>query len=154
MLEIAEQLSGDALACLVAANRYEHISNEIIPALEKGRVVLCDRYILSSYILQGMDGVDFKFIDDINSHIIIPDIQIVLKASTNEIQNRLGQREVLTRFEKNNQTDNEIRYLNKGIEYLKKYNIKICEFNTEDDIDKNVNDICDVIVTHINKAGD
>ena len=33
--EFAEKHSGISLACLVAADRYEHMTNEIIPALEE-----------------------------------------------------------------------------------------------------------------------
>ena len=58
----AEEEKGLGLACLVAADRYEHLKNEIIPMLEQRKVVITDRYILSSFILQGMDGVNTKFI--------------------------------------------------------------------------------------------
>lgn len=58
----SEKKKGLGLACLVAADRYEHLKNEIIPMLEQKKVVITDRYILSSIILQGMDGVDTKFI--------------------------------------------------------------------------------------------
>ncbi|MVX65795.1 dTMP kinase [Clostridium chromiireducens] len=150
----SEKLSGNALACLVAADRYQHLINEIIPALQEGKIVLCDRYVLSSFIFQGMDGVEYKFINDLNSKIIAPDIQIVLYASIYEIQNRLRQRNSLTRFEKNNQTRAEIQCLNKGIEHLEKENIHIYKFNTEDDIKKNVDIIYNVIVSYIKKAGD
>lgn len=49
--EFAEKHSGISLACLVAADRYEHMTNEIIPALEEGQLVISDRYILSSLVL-------------------------------------------------------------------------------------------------------
>lgn len=43
--EFAEQHSGVSLACMVAADRYEHIINEIMPALGEGKIVISDRYI-------------------------------------------------------------------------------------------------------------
>jgi dTMP kinase len=49
--------AGHALACLVAADRYHHLSAEIRPKLQAGYIVVCDRYIASSYVLQRMDGV-------------------------------------------------------------------------------------------------
>ena len=54
--EFAEKHSGRSLACLVAADRYEHMTNEIIPALEEGQLVISDRYILSSldWCLEGI----------------------------------------------------------------------------------------------------
>ena len=80
---------------------YAHMQNNSIcvskgQLLQEGQVVLCDRYVLSSFIFQGMDGVDYDFINDLNSRIIAPDIQIVLYASVDEIQNRKKSR--LTRI--------------------------------------------------------
>lgn len=72
--EFAEQHSGVSLACMVAADRYEHIINEIMPALGEGKIVISDRYILSSLILQEMDGVGTEFILNTNSEIIKPDL--------------------------------------------------------------------------------
>jgi exodeoxyribonuclease-3 len=49
---------GMALACLCAADRHHHqLDVEIIPALREGKVVVCDRYLASSLVLQGLDGV-------------------------------------------------------------------------------------------------
>lgn len=99
-----------------------------------------------------MDSVDYKFINDLNSKIVVPDTKIVLYASVDEIQNKLRQRNSLTRFEKNNQTIAEIQCLNKGIEYIEKQNIHIYKFNTENDIKTNVDIICNFIVSYIKKS--
>lgn len=150
----SEYIAGDALACLVAGNRYEHIQREIIPALNDGKVVLSDRYILSSFILQGIDGVNYDFIDKLNSNVIRPDIQVVLTASNETIQERLKERDELTRFEKNNKTSLELRYLNEGIEYMKsKYEIQIYRFNTDEYIGVNVDKIFNII-TSVIKSGE
>lgn len=68
--------------------------------LEQRKVVITDRYILSSLILQGMDGVDTNFIMNINDEIIKPDVQAALVANESTIQSRLYERGKLTRFEK------------------------------------------------------
>ena len=39
-----DDYQGLTLACLVAADRYQHLEHEIRPALQAGRLVLCDRY--------------------------------------------------------------------------------------------------------------
>src|SRR5215211_6260668 len=51
-------VAGRGLACLVAGDRHHQIATEILPALRHGAVVLCDRYVESSLVLQRIDGVD------------------------------------------------------------------------------------------------
>jgi dTMP kinase len=47
--------TGHTVACLVAADRYHHLATQIRPQLAAGRIVLCDRYVASSYVLQRVD---------------------------------------------------------------------------------------------------
>lgn len=139
--KFAEQHSGISLACLVAADRYEHISAEILPELNKGKIVITDRYILSSLILQAMDGVKNTTILSLNSEIIKPDLQIAVFANENILQKRLSERESLTRFEKNNQSYNELCYMKKGIAELQEKNIEILLINNNDSLERNVEKI-------------
>lgn len=53
---------GLTLACRVAADRYQHLEHEIRPALQAGRLVICDRYLASSLVLQRLDGVPLDFV--------------------------------------------------------------------------------------------
>lgn len=142
----SEKEPGIGLACLVAADRYEHLKNEIIPMLEKEKVVITDRYILSSLILQGMDGVNTKFIININDEIIKPDLQVSLFADERIIQSRLCERGKLTRFEKNNQSRKELINMQKGIEKLKKLKIKVLCVNNSDNLESNVEKITNYII--------
>ncbi|MBO0874853.1 MAG: dTMP kinase [Pseudonocardia sp.] len=70
-----------ALACLVAADRYHHLDTEIHPALRAGRIVVSDRYVPSSYVLQRIDGVPLDFIEAINTDTDIPDLAVLLTAA-------------------------------------------------------------------------
>ena len=142
----AEEEKGLGLACLVAADRYEHLKNEIIPMLEQRKVVITDRYILSSFILQGMDGVNTKFILDINDEIVKPDLQVALFADEKTIQSRLGESENLTRFEKNNQSGCELKYMNLGIKILMDLKTNILNINNQCDLDSNVDKIVSAIL--------
>jgi len=69
-------------ALLFAGARAEHVANVILPALERGEVVVCDRYIDSSIAYQGIGrdlGVDR--IRDLSLWAtggVVPDLTIVL----------------------------------------------------------------------------
>ena len=139
--EYAEVHSGISLACLVAADRYEHIEKEIIPALEEGKIVISDRYILSSLILQEMDGVSSKFVVNINSEILRPDLQLALFASEEVLQKRLLEREELTRFEKGNQSKKELYFMQQGIIELKKQGIEVVEVYNEKCLEEKVEEV-------------
>lgn len=49
----AEQ-GGRALALLFAANRAEHVEKLILPEIERGSIVVCDRYLMSTMAYQGI----------------------------------------------------------------------------------------------------
>ncbi len=67
---------------LYAASRAQHVSKLIKPALEEGKVVICDRFVDSSYAYQGFGrNIDLKAIADVNRIAvdgIIPDITFFL----------------------------------------------------------------------------
>lgn len=144
----AENHFGISLACMVAADRYEHLMNEIFPELRKGKIVITDRYVLSSLILQGMDGVSNKFIFNLNSEIIKPDLQVAVFANEAILQERLGERKVLTRFEKGNQSNSELYYMDKGIAELEKRNVDVLHINSNDDLESNVESVISYIINH------
>ncbi|MGD6750355.1 dTMP kinase [Streptomyces sp. BH105] len=94
----ADAIRGHALACLVTANRYEHIETEIRPALHAGDTVVCDRYLASTLVLQQLDGVPADFILAINNDILLPDLAVILTAAPGLIAARIAERGVRHRF--------------------------------------------------------
>lgn len=67
---------------MYASSRAQHVAQVIRPAIEQGKVVICDRFIDSSYAYQGCGrGVDLKAIADVNRVAIngtVPDITFFL----------------------------------------------------------------------------
>lgn len=65
-------------ALLYAASRGQHVHEKIIPALEKDKLVLCDRFVLSSLAYQGVGrqlGIkEVKMINDFALKGIYPDL--------------------------------------------------------------------------------
>ncbi|PYG89188.1 dTMP kinase [Ruminiclostridium sufflavum DSM 19573] len=52
---------------MYAASRAQHVAQVIRPAVEAGKVVICDRFVDSSYAYQGSGrGVDLRIIADVN----------------------------------------------------------------------------------------
>ena len=90
---------GLSLACLVAADRYHHLATEIQPQLEAGRIVLCDRYVVSSYVLQRLDGVPLGFIEALNAAAEVPDLAVVLTTEPEVAADRIARRGAHSRFE-------------------------------------------------------
>ncbi|MGW2826515.1 dTMP kinase [Streptomyces sp. NPDC001443] len=92
------QLHGLALACLVAAARYRHIETTIEPALRGGRLLISDRYMASTLVLQRLDGVPMDFLTLLNGYAPQPDLAVILTASPAAITDRIAQAGVTHRF--------------------------------------------------------
>lgn len=104
--EIAEKIRGIILdvknaemtdeceALLYSAARAQHIKEKIIPALNEGKLVLCDRYIDSSYAYQAYArGLGIDFIKKINSYAVdncMPDYTVFLNISSTDAFSRKG----------------------------------------------------------------
>ena len=69
-------------AQLYAAARIQHLKDRVIPALESGKLVICDRYVDSSLAYQGAArGLGTDYIESINSLAINkypPDLTVFL----------------------------------------------------------------------------
>ena len=85
-----------------------------------------------------MDGVGTEFILNTNSEIIKPDLQLAVIADEKILQERLSERDVLTRFEKENQSKRELDFMEKGVRELRKHNIDIMNIYNNDNLDENV----------------
>lgn len=69
-------------AYLMAASRAQHVAEIIKPALEKGKIVVCDRFVDSSIAYQGYGrGLSADTIRDLNRlavNDVVPDLVILL----------------------------------------------------------------------------
>ena len=91
----------DTLLYLAARN--EHIKNKILPALKKRKVVICDRFIDSTFAYQVYGKkVDKFFINNIHKLIlrgIKVDLTFVLKVSSKTSKRRLSKRKTKNRYD-------------------------------------------------------
>ena len=86
-------------ALLFAADRIEH-GKLINKALEKGKIVISDRYKHSSFAYQGAAGVDVDWMQSLNKHALVPDLVILLDIDPDKSLERVSDR-AKTVFEKN-----------------------------------------------------
>ena len=80
---------------LYMADRAQHVKKVILPALEEGKIVLCDRYIDSSVSYQGYArGLDIERIIKLNTIAtdgLEPDLTIVFDVETQTAIERVGE---------------------------------------------------------------
>ena len=84
-----KRLPTEAEALLFAADRIEHMQNELEPALSEGKIVICDRYIFSSLAYQGSAGLSLKWIETINARALEPDFSIFIDVPPQLVLERL-----------------------------------------------------------------
>ena len=97
ILDVNNAMSKETEALLYAASRTEHLYAKVIPLIEKGYIVLSDRYIDSSLAYQGhARGLGIKEVYEINSYATqgyFPDLTIYI-----DVAPEIG----ISRIKKNN----------------------------------------------------
>lgn len=95
--EIILDVDNDGMSCvcemmLYAAARAQLVKDVICPALENGAIVLCDRFIDSSYVYQGIArgiGIDVvKKINEVALSGVYPDATVFFDISPEESKKR------------------------------------------------------------------
>ncbi len=83
------RLPTETEALLFAADRIEHMQTELKPALEDGKLVICDRYVYSSLAYQGSAGLSLDWIKTINARALQPDFSIFIDVAPEKVIERL-----------------------------------------------------------------
>jgi dTMP kinase len=87
-------------ALLFAADRADHVENEIKPMLAKGKIVVSDRFVYSSLAYQGAAGLNLDWIREINKHALKPDLAIYIDVPVEDLLQRYKRdKSVMERFE-------------------------------------------------------
>ena len=92
----------DTLLYLAARN--EHVKNKIIPAISRGKIIICDRFIDSTLAYQVYGkGVNKNLVDSVHKYIlgsIKPDMTFVLRVNISKALQRLKKRKKKNRYDK------------------------------------------------------
>lgn len=78
---------------LLSAARNEHVKHVILPALDAKRIILCDRFLDSTYVYQSvLGGLEKKIVDEFSSHVlhgVIPDLTFVFYCDVSVTRQRM-----------------------------------------------------------------
>lgn len=142
---------------LMFAARSEHINKKIIPALEKGTWVLCDRFTDASYAYQGagrgVDKKNIKLLENMVQDKLQPDYTFLFDLEAKTGLSRARQRGETDRFEQQHiDFFNRVRmeYLNMASSDIQRYKI----INAQYDIETVRSQISDILNKIINQNND
>jgi dTMP kinase len=94
LLHRREAVSPAAEALLMAADRAQHVAEQVAPALDRGEWVVSDRYVPSSLVYQGVvRGLGVEAVEAVNRVAtagVVPDVVIVLDVSDAVARGREG----------------------------------------------------------------
>jgi dTMP kinase len=91
-------LTPHSFALLFAADRMDHLHNEIMPELEKGTTVICDRYFFSNLAYQGTE-LERAWIKELNRDCLLPDATFFLDVDPHVSEDRMRVRHRAEYFE-------------------------------------------------------
>ncbi|MDD3531925.1 MAG: dTMP kinase [Candidatus Shapirobacteria bacterium] len=85
------KLDSIALQLLFVADRLDHLERVIRPELDKGKLVICDRYYWAT-VAYGCLAADKNWLLDLNRYCLEPDLVIYLDVGLEEAMRRIGGR--------------------------------------------------------------
>lgn len=148
---LSKDLDVKTEALLFAASRNEHVKKKIIPSINSGKIVLCDRFIHSSLVYQGyFRDIGIDEVLQVNKFGIgdfLPDIIFYLDVPVSISIKRLKElRENLDRMDFI--SDEEIAKINNGYKIV--LNLpNVYKINANRKIDEIVNEIFSIIISRI-----
>lgn len=137
-------------ALLFAASRAQHVHDYIVPNLKKNNIVLCDRFVHSSLIYQGVArGLGFDDVKKINDYALDglwPDLVFVLMVPPS-----VGLKRILANKDREyNRLDREAMSMHKKVyngykDMIKKYPQNTVVIDANQPLDKVVKDVIKVL---------
>lgn len=140
--------SKEAETLLVTAARAEHVSQVLLPALKENKIVICDRYVDSTFIYQGhIKDSDISIIRRLHAEFcanLYPDATFIINADTESVIKRIHGRKNANKLDEKN-----IEFIEKirsGYTLLSHTSQRFTMIDGNRDID----DIHSDIISHLN----
>ncbi|MFB6470205.1 MAG: dTMP kinase [Vulcanisaeta sp. AZ3] len=131
-------------ALLFVADRVQHYYSEVKPLLDKGYVVISERYMESTLAYQGAMGLPIDWLVELHRFVPKPDLTIVLDVPIDVAVARLRSRHELEVFEVDREFLGRVRDFLLGRVRENGYPI----IDASRDVDSVVHDILELVVRH------
>ncbi len=143
-----DRWSAETEILLFTAARRDHLERVILPALEKGKIVICDRFTDSTRMYQGMRGVNLRnLVDTLNEKVIKfdPDLTIVIDINPEISLKRAKSRQTVEERFEDFGVDLQMKMRNGFLELAKEFGDRIEVVNGQQSIDKLTQEICSLV---------
>ena len=147
-----DRWSAETEILLFTAARRDHLERVILPALEKGKIVICDRFTDSTRVYQGMRGPNLRnLVDTLNEKVINfdPDLTIVIDINPEISLKRAKSRKTIEERFEDFGVDLQIEMRKGFIELAKEFSNRIAVVNGQQSIDKLAQEICSLVKERI-----
>nr|WP_251125216.1 MULTISPECIES: dTMP kinase [unclassified Exiguobacterium] len=141
---------------LYAASRAQNVEQVIRPALERGAIVLCDRFIDASIAYQGYglqyDLDQIRSLNEWATNGLTPDLTFLFDLRPERANERMKDRGQLDRIESRDQTFHERVY--KGFQtLLKQYPERIIRIDADQSIECIQDEVLDYTIERLQQGG-
>lgn len=148
------EMTKECETLLYAAARMQHLSQRVIPALNEGKVVLCDRFLDSSLAYQGYArGIGMESVLKANSFALdyLPELTIFIDVTPDVALKRLSQR-----HEKQDRLDLEEMDFHKRVyegyhEVLKMYPDRVVRIDGNQSLEAVTKECIDTILKYLGR---
>ena len=143
-----DRWSAETEILLFTAARRDHLERIILPALEEGKIVICDRFTDSTRMYQGMRGVNLRnLVDTLNEKVIKfdPDLTIVIDINPEISLKRAKSRKIVEERFEDFGVDLQMKMRKGFLELAKEFVNRIEVVNGQQSIDKLAQDICSLV---------
>ena len=143
-----DRWSAETEILLFTAARRDHLERIILPALEEGKIVICDRFTDSTRMYQGMRGANLRnLVDTINEKVINfePDLTIIIDINPEVSLKRAKSRKTPEERFEDFGVDLQMKMRKGFIELAKDFGNRIEVVDGQQSVDKLAQDICSLV---------
>ena len=143
-----DRWSAETEILLFTAARRDHLERIILPAIDNGKIVLCDRFTDSTRMYQGMRGPDLRnLVDMLNEKVINrdPDLTIIIDINPEISLKRAKSRKTAEERFEDFGVELQMKMRKGFIELAKEFSNRIELVNGQQSVDRLAQDICSLV---------